>query len=59
MLIFSDSYENSDKSVVRVPATHICNSAVTLTTSERNRKKLSRKNVNFLKSLGLLVKKKK
>lgn len=57
MLIFTNSYENYNKSDLIVQSRHINNSvAHTTTPKERRIQNLSRKNVKFLKSLGLLLK---
>lgn len=58
MLIFTNSHEYYNKRDLLTQSKHINNSiAHTTTTKERRIKNLSRKNVKFLKSLGLLVKK--
>lgn len=62
MLVFSDTcgkpdYDNKSDLSARVERIH--NSTSKVTTSKRKKKTLNRKNINFLKSLGIVVKTKK
>lgn len=58
MLIFSDSSENINKSSPKSLVEVIHNSNLKESTSKRSKKKgLSKKNIDFLTSIGLKIKK--
>lgn len=58
MLLFSsDSNENTNKSGFNASVEHNRDSTAQQTASKRKQKSLSKENVIFLKSLGLVVKK--
>lgn len=58
MLIYSDRAVNENKNTRRSSEPSIRNSVTEPKTSKSERKKLSKKNVNFLVSLGFKLKKK-
>lgn len=59
MLIYSDSPKIMNKSSLNTTAKHIHSSYSEAKTTSRRRKRLSKKNIDFLISAGLKIKKSK
>lgn len=57
MLVYTDSSTNADKSNPKLAMKLIHNSHSKATTSKKKTKCLSKKNINFLNSIGLVIKK--